>query len=474
MTIAELQAQLDEIHTESQGILAAADADKRDALLADEQERLDALLAEFEAKSQDLARMQAVQENAALLNGSTGRRTTPEVPRAEADDADDADDVPAARPMAPQMAGNRQPQQRREPRINVHQDRSRWGWRAFGEFAQAVKMASISGGHVDGRLAAQMAPTSYGSEGTGADGGFAVPPDFRAEIISKVMAEDQLISRTDQSVSTGNSITLPIDTTSPWQTTGGIQAYWDGEAQQINQSKPALEQVQVKLNKLTALVPVSDELLEDVPALDSYLRRKAPEKMNYKINAGIVKGTGVGQPLGIMNSPSLVTVADANGKSIQPVDIFKMWSRMYGPLRSSAVWLINQDVEPELFNMHIKVSNAAENDYVGGVPVYMPAGGLSASPYGTLMGRPVVPTEACNSLNTPGDILLVNLGQYMTVTKGGGIRTDTSVHLFFDYAVTAFRFIFRVAGRPMWDAAITPGSGSGNSLSWAVALDTRT
>src|SRR5690606_13259481 len=274
MTIAELQAQLDEIHTESQGILAAADADKRDALLADEQERLDALLAEFEAKSQDLARMQAVQENAALLNGSTGRRTTPEVPRAEADDADDADDVPAARPMAPQMAGNRQPQQRREPRINVHQDRSRWGWRAFGEFAQAVKMASISGGHVDGRLAAQMAPTSYGSEGTGADGGFAVPPDFRAEIISKVMAEDQLISRTDQSVSTGNSITLPIDTTSPWQTTGGIQAYWDGEAQQINQSKPALEQVQVKLNKLTALVPVSDELLEDVPALDSYLRRK--------------------------------------------------------------------------------------------------------------------------------------------------------------------------------------------------------
>ena len=232
--------------------------------------------------------------------------------------------------------------------------------------------------------------------------------------------------------------------------------------------------MQVKLNKLTALVPVSEELLEDVPALDAFLRRKAPEKMNYKINHAIVQGTGVGQPLGIINSGSMVTVADANGGYIEPTDIFNMWSRMYGPLRSSAVWLINQDVEPELFNMHIKVQNAAENDYVGGVPAYMPANGISGSPFGTLMGRPVIPTEACKSLNTPGDILFVNLGQYMTVTKGGGIRTDTSIHLYFDYAVTAFRFIFRVAGRPMWDSTITPASGSNNTLSWAVALDTRT
>lgn len=471
MTIAELQARLDEINTESLSILAAADADKRDQLLPEEQEQLDNLLDEFERRSADLARMQAVQKHADQLAGSAGRQAPAESPRASAEDVEDDDDhVPAQR--ATQMSGRQQ--RRREPNIRVHEDKSRWGWRNFGEFASAVRMAYHGGGQLDGRLAAQMAPTTYGNENAGADGGFAIPPDFRSEIISKVMGEEQLISRTDQTVCSGNSITMPVDTTTPWQTSGGILAYWDGEAQQITQSKPALEQVQVKLNKLTALVPVSEELLEDVPALDAFLRRKAPEKMNYKINNAIVQGTGVGQPLGILNSGSLVTVADNNGAYIEPVDIFNMWSRMYGPLRSSAVWLINQDVEPELFNMHISVKNVAGTENVGGVPAYMPANGISGMPYGTLMGRPVIPTEACKSLNTPGDILFVNLGQYMTVTKGGGIRTDTSIHLYFDYAVTAFRFIFRVAGRPMWDSTITPGSGSNNTLSWAVALDTRT
>lgn len=465
MTIAELQARLAELHEESQAILAAADADKRDQLLPEEQDQLDALLEEIDTRSADLARMQAVEKNAKMLTESS-RQVEPEQPRSHSDE-DELDPEP---PQKPQMLSRRPP---REPARPVS-DASRWGWRSFGEFATAVKMAGINGGQVDGRLQARMAPTTYGTEGVGADGGFAVPPDFRNEIVSKVMGEEQLISRTDQSVSTGNSITIPMDTTTPWQTSGGILAYWDGEAQQITESKPALEQVQVKLNKLTALVPVSDELLEDVPALDSYLRRKTPEKMNYKINDALINGTGVGQPLGIINSGSTVTVADNNGNNIEPIDIFNMWSRMYGPLRSNAVWLINQDVEPELFNMTIKVRNDADTDSVGGAPVYMPANGLSGSPFGTLMGRPVIPTEACKSLNTPGDIIFTNLGQYMTVTKGGGIRADTSIHLYFDYALTAFRFIFRVAGRPMWDSAITPASGSANTLSWAILLDTRT
>lgn len=467
MTVAELQDRLSEIHEENQSVLALADAEKRD-LTGEEQEKLDGLIEEFNIKKADIARMQAVQEHGEILAGSQGRRTTAEQPRVNGDEADEELESPASN--SPSMSAR--PSPRREPNISVRDhNRGRWGWRNFGEFANAVRHASITGGMVDNRLAAQMAPSTYGTEGVGADGGFAVPPDFRNDIVSKVMGEDQLISRTNQSTCTGNSITLPVDTTTPWQTSGGILAYWDGEASQLAQSKPALEQVQFKLNKLTALVPVSEELLEDVPALESFLRRKAPEKMNMKMNTAIVQGTGVGQPLGILNAPSLKTVADKNGNYIEPLDIFNMWSAMYAPYRANAVWLIHQTVEPELFNMHIKVQNAAENDYVGGVPVWLPGNNVAGGPYMTLFGRPVISTEACKPLNTPGDILLVDLNQYMTVTKGG-IRADTSIHLFFDYAVTAFRFIFRVTGRPMWDATTTASDGS-STYSWAVALDTR-
>jgi HK97 family phage major capsid protein len=79
------------------------------------------------------------------------------------------------------------------------------------------------------------------------------------------------------------------------------------------QSKPKLEEVTIKLEKLAVLVPITEELLEDVPAMDSYLRRKAPEKIDFKLSYAIPWGSGAGMPLGFMNSPCLVTQAAEGG-----------------------------------------------------------------------------------------------------------------------------------------------------------------
>jgi hypothetical protein len=46
------------------------------------------------------------------------------------------------------------------------------------------------------------------------------------------------------------------------------------------------------------------------------------------------------------------------------------------------------------------------------------------------------------------------------------------MHLWFDYAVLAYRFIIRIAGQPWWGTYITPRDGA-NYLSWAVTLDER-
>jgi HK97 family phage major capsid protein len=90
-----------------------------------------------------------------------------------------------------------------------------------------------------------------------------------------------------------------------------------------------------------------------------------------------------------------------------------------------------------------------------------------------LKGRPVLPIEACSALGNLGDIILCDLSQYWALTKAGGaIKTDTSIHLYFDQALTAFRFIFRVNGQPAWSAPIARQNGS-NTLSWAIALQAR-
>ena len=117
-----------------------------------------------------------------------------------------------------------------------------------------------------------------------------------------------------------------------------------------------------------------------------------------------------------------------------------MWSRLYGPCRDKAVWLINQDVEPQLFTMTIGVGT-------GGIATYMPPGGLSGKPFATLLGRPVLPVEWCPTLGTVGDIVLADLSQYVTISKGG-VDSAQSMHLRFDFDEQAFRFIFRVDGQP--------------------------
>lgn len=455
MTIEQLQERLLDLQEQGEVILATAAAEKRD-LTDDEGKQIDALLSEQDKVEKDIKRMKAIENNAQRLTQGGGRKTEPNaIEPVQARGARDLDVRVIERP----------------------EDRGKAGFRSFGEFAMSVKNASHRGSQVDPRLARIMdaAPGTYGSEGSGADGGFAVPPDFRQEIMRKVMGEDSLIGRTDQLTSSGNSITVPKDETTPWATSGGIQAYWTGEAAAITQSKPALEQSTVTLHKLACLVPVTEELLNDASAMDSYLRRKAPEKIDWKINHALLQGTGAGQPLGILNANCTVTAAAEGSQpadTIMAENIVKMYSRMYAPCRSRAVWLINQDVEPQLHLMHIRVQNAAGNDYVGGGPIYMPAGGLSQSPFATLYGRPIIPTEACPTLGDKGDIVFADLTQYMSVTKTGGVRTDVSMHLFFDYDALAYRFIIRIGGAPWWNSAIARASGS-NTLSCFVTLAER-
>jgi HK97 family phage major capsid protein len=343
-------------------------------------------------------------------------------------------------------------------------------------FALAVKEACAQGGRVHPGLV-MNAPSTFSSEGVGADGGFAVPPDFQNEIWQKVAGEDSIVARTDEHTTTKNTMVWPADETTPWDTTGGIQAYWESEAAQLTASKVALKNKTIRLNKLTVLIPVTEELLEDAPSLDSYLRKKCFEKFDFKITLKLIAGTGVGEPMGILNSPSLVTVPKVSGQvasTIMSANIEAMWAAMYAPCRRNAIWLINQDIEPQLAGLYIPIpTTLGGSTYAGGWPLYYPQGSIAGTPYATLKGRPIVETQACSMLGTPGDIILVDLKQYLTAAKTGGIKTDVSMHLYFDYDLYVYRMILRFAGQPWWEKVITPLNDATNLLSWATCIALR-
>jgi len=108
----------------------------------------------------------------------------------------------------------------------------------------------------------------------------------------------------------------------------------------------------------------------------------------------------------------------------------------------------------------------------GGAPVYLPAGGASGSPYSTLMGRPVMPIEQCQTVGTTGDIYLASFGKGYIYSQKGGIQSDMSIHVRFVYDESVFRFVLRIDGQPLMRSAITPYKGN-DTLSHFVKLNSR-
>lgn len=201
-----------------------------------------------------------------------------------------------------------------------------------------------------------------------------------------------------------------------------------------------------------------------------YVNSKAPEKIEWKVSDAIINGTGVGQPLGIMNSPGTIVVPKASGQAADTVvfqNIVDMWARMYSASKRNAVWLMNSDAEAVLPYMKF-IDQGSGN----AVPVYLPPGGLSASPYASLYGRPVITSESMPALGDEGDIVLADMKQYLTLVKAGGIRQDVSIHLFFDYDITTFRFVMRVGGQPWWNKPIERPNG-GASRGFFIKLGAR-
>jgi HK97 family phage major capsid protein len=193
-------------------------------------------------------------------------------------------------------------------------------------------------------------------------------------------------------------------------------------------------------------------------------------EVRLPLNNDLVVGSGAGTLQGLLNAPAKITQAAESGQGANTVvskNILKMWGRMYSEFRKNAIWLANQDVEQQLQQLVMPGTNPS-------MPAYMPPGGFSGAPYATLLGRPIIITEACKALGTEGDLILTDLKQYCLLTKSGGLRSDVSIHLYFDSDHTAFRFIMRVGGQSYLPGAITRKNGS-NTLSSIVTLNsTRT
>lgn len=333
------------------------------------------------------------------------------------------------------------------------------GFNHAGEFYRAVVQAAS--GTIDKRLAVRAGH----QEKIGEEGGFLIPADFRSDIQKKVMGDESLLSRTRSFQTSSNTLVLPTSEVAPWDGTG-IQAYWEGEAGQYQESKTKFGEMSLRLHKLTAMVRVTEELLDDAPALESWVRGEAPEAMMNKVNNAIIAGSGAGQPLGILNSGFKYKVAK-EGSQVADTIVFENVNKMLGRILpmslQRAVWICNPAVLPQL-----RLMKFTDNS-----PIYLPPTGLDVAPYGTLFGRQILPMmSAVKALGDEGDLMLVDLSYYYSAVKTAGVKQDISTHVYFSTAETAFRFSMRIAGQCPFKAPVQTQFGAFD-MSAFVTLEDR-
>lgn len=330
-------------------------------------------------------------------------------------------------------------------------------FKSGGEFLMHVKNATLYPGATDKRLLPLKATGL--NEAIPSQGGFLIPPQYAAGIYERMYNVGEIMRRVNNIRVSGNNLVVnAIDETSRADGSrfGGVLGYWLDEGGTKTATKPKFRQVSLKLKKVAALCYATDELLEDESALESWMMTNVPEELRFRVEDAVYNGDGVGKPLGFMTSPALVSVTRQDANQVDVADVSQMLARRWPGLRDY-VWLINPEVLPQLIQMT-----------VGTTPVFVPQGGLSNSPYSTLFGLPLVEVEYAAALGTTGDIALVALSQYQMISKGD-VKADQSIHVQFTTDETAFRFVYRCDGQPLWNSALTPFKST-NTLSPFVVL----
>lgn len=436
----------------AEDVRAKAGAENR-VLTTEERGIVDAALAEMDSLDEDIKREEAILARAASAPKKQQVRPTPAASGTVTEVHDNAEDRP---------------------------------FNSFGEQLRAIRTAAESRGmtydprlrkfdlsDVSVRAAAGM------NEKIGGEGGFLVGEDMGALLQKAVFNTGVLAGKTNRIPisSNSNGLKLPyIDETSRangsrW---GGVSATWLDEATAITPTKPKFGFLELKLRKVAALAYMTDELLEDSTASQAYLTQAIAEELQFAVDDKIIRGTGAGVPLGILNAPCTVSVAKETAQAAATIlyaNVSKMRARMLPRSFARAEWFINVNCMPQLETLFAPHTNAAGSENVGGQSVWQPPRGAADPPNGVLFGRPVNVIEHAETIGTVGDIMLLDLSQYIMITKGG-VQSASSIHVNFLTDETAFRFVLRTDGQPALKSAIAPYKGTG-SLSPFVTLATR-
>jgi len=320
--------------------------------------------------------------------------------------------------------------------------------------------AVLSGRHHPGLIKNSM------SETVPSDGGFLVPGEISAQIHAVALENELVMPRCFVQGMISNEIRIPAMEIGDHGTNlfGGFTASYTDELGTINEANPKSRGMTLNAKKLTGLIRMSNELAQDIPGGSDQIINLCAKGLGFYRDRAFLKGTGAGQPLGILNSPCLIEVDPEDGQdggTIVYENLTAMMARMFAGSFQNSVWVCHQSTIPQLLTLSVAVALGGEH-----IPVMRESNGAF-----TMLTRPVIFTEKTETLGSKGDVMLADFSQYVVGLRQG-MRFDTSIHVGFTTDELLARLIERHDGQPLWSTALTLADGS-TTVSPFVVLGAR-
>ena len=173
------------------------------------------------------------------------------------------------------------------------------------------------------------------SEGVDANGGYLVPEEFERQIVTALETENVMRSLC-KVITTANERKIPIAGTHS-------SAQWTAENAAYTESNPTFDQKTIDAYKLTDLIKVSIELLDDSAfPLEPYIAQEFARAFGIAEEEAFCTGDGSGKPTGLFTANGgTVGVTSAGGTAITADEVISLVYSLKSPYRRNAKFLLN-------------------------------------------------------------------------------------------------------------------------------------
>lgn len=170
--------------------------------------------------------------------------------------------------------------------------------------------------------------------GTDSEGGYLVPDEYESTLIEKLHDENIIRQYATVIKSSNGDKKIPV-------VAGYGEATWTDEEAAYTESDDSFGVITLGAHKLTSIIKVSEELLNDSAFdLEQYISKEFVRRMAAAEENAFINGTGTGRPTGILQTAETGKTTAA-AAAITADEVIDLYHSLRSPYRKNAVFIAN-------------------------------------------------------------------------------------------------------------------------------------